>query len=104
MSGATLGLPANALTTQFAAAAQSAATAEASPREPAALATGLVESHAASERDADGKYSGGRKEEPEEEREHTEGVRALGRTRSQRRIGHLLERLAGLGALLDAEY
>lgn len=100
MSGATLGLPANAWTTQFAAAAQSAATAEASPREPAALATRLVEAHAASERDADGKYSGGRKEE----RQHTKGVSALGRTRSLRRIGHLLERLAGLGALLDAEY
>ena len=101
MSGATLGLPANAWTTQFAVAAQSAAIAEASPREPAALATGIAESHAAtSERDADGKYSGGRKEE----RQHTEGVSALGRTRSLRRIGHLLERLAGLGALLDAEY
>lgn len=57
------------------------------------------------DRDADGRYlgSGPAPEEPPPER-MIEGVFPRGRQQQHERAGHLLERLGGLGAVVDSEY
>ena len=92
--------PTNAMTTQFAQAAVADKAVEVPDNPFEAEPARVTETQASSdERDADGKYSGFRGE-PDE----FEGVFALGRTRFQRRAGHVLERLAGLGSVVDSEY
>ncbi|MCC6465315.1 MAG: hypothetical protein IT463_08260 [Planctomycetes bacterium] len=57
------------------------------------------------DRDADGRYfgPGAAPEEPPAER-IIEGVFARGRDQEHSRQGHTLERLGGLGAVVDSEY
>lgn len=99
--------PTNALTTQFAQASVAEKNIEYPDYPFEAEPARLQEAHASSaDRDADGKYFGSRHQPEDEEPvpQEFDGVFALGRSSCQHCSGHLLERLAGLGSVVDSEY
>ncbi|MEE9312005.1 MAG: hypothetical protein V3V10_06270 [Planctomycetota bacterium] len=100
--------PTNAMTTQFAQAAitdKGVDTPDKSYETPEATVREVFASD--EELGGDGKYFGshGHDQEPEDAFEDEfAGVFSSGRTSFHRRAGHILERLAGLGSVVDSEY